>query len=184
MLPVSKIASKPLITQSQIDFFALILINSSPANIKKYMNGLANYEIFHTLPYETHRIMLKTKILKPTDGELEILTVLWDKGDATVRTVHEEVCKTKDAGYTTTLKLMQIMFEKKLVTRDSTSKTHIYKALVSKESTQKQFVNKMINNLFSGSSAELVMQALGGHKATNAELEKIELLITELKAKK
>ena len=148
------------------------------------MNGFVVYEIIHTLPYETHRIMIKNKILKPTDGELEILTVLWNKGDSTVRTVHEEVCKTKDAGYTTTLKLMQIMFEKKLVARDSSNKTHIYKAVVTKESTQKQFVNKMINNLFAGSSADLVMQALGGHKATNAELEKIQILIDELKAKK
>ena len=142
------------------------------------------YEYFHTLPYEIHRIMLKTKNLKPTDGELEILSVLWEKENATVRTVHEELCKTKDAGYTTTLKLMQIMFEKNLVTRDSSAKTHIYQAAVSKEKTQKQFLNKMIDGLFAGSSADLVLQALGGHKASNAELEKIEHLIAELKAKK
>ena len=128
--------------------------------------------------------MLKNKVLKPTDGELEILTVLWDRGSATVRTVHEELCKTKDAGYTTTLKLMQIMFEKNLVTRDSSSKTHIYQPAVSREKTQKQFVTKMIDSLFAGSSAELVMQALGGHKATNADLEKIQGLINELKGKK
>jgi BlaI family transcriptional regulator, penicillinase repressor len=128
--------------------------------------------------------MIKNKVLKPTDGELEILTVLWDKGSATVRTVHEELCKTKDAGYTTTLKLMQIMFEKNLVTRDSSSKTHIYEPAVTREKTQKQFVNKMIDSLFAGSSAELVMQALGGHKATNADLDKIQGLIDELKAKK
>lgn len=136
------------------------------------------------MPYETSRIMEKAKILKPTEGELEILAVLWDRGEASVRTVYEELCKTKDSGYTTTLKLMQIMFEKNLVTRDSSSKTHIYQPAVSKEKTQKQFVNKMINSLFSGSSADLVLQALGGNKATNAELEKIELLISELKAKK
>jgi predicted transcriptional regulator len=128
--------------------------------------------------------MLKDKILKPTDGELEILAVLWDKGSSTVRIVHEELCKSKDAGYTTTLKLMQIMFEKKLVTRDSSSKTHIYQAAVSKENTQKQFLNKMINNLFAGSSADLVMQALGGHNASSADLEKIQNLITALKEKK
>jgi len=148
------------------------------------MNGCSNYEIIPTFTYEIHRIMLKNKVLKPTDGELEILAVLWDKGSATVRTVHEELCKTKEAGYTTTLKLMQIMFEKNLVTRDSSSKTHIYEAAVSREKTQKQFVNKMIDSLFAGSSAELVMQALGGHKATNADLEKIQELIDELKAKK
>ena len=128
--------------------------------------------------------MEKAKILKPTEGELEILAVLWDRGEASVRTVYEELCKTKDSGYTTTLKLMQIMFEKNLVTRDSSSKTHIYQPAVSREKTQKQFVNKMINSLFSGSSTDLVLQALGGNKATNAELEKIELLISELKAKK
>jgi len=128
--------------------------------------------------------MEKVKLVKPTEGELEILGVLWDKGAATVRTVHEEICKSKDAGYTTTLKLMQIMFEKGLVTRDSSSKTHIYEPTVTREKTQKQFVSKMINSLFSGSSAELVMQALGNNNTSNAELDKIQLLINELKAKK
>lgn len=128
--------------------------------------------------------MDKNKIIKPTEGELEILGVLWNAGAASVRTVHEEICKSKDAGYTTTLKLMQIMFEKGLVTRDSSSKTHIYQPAVTREKTQKQFVNKMINSLFAGSSAELVMQALGGNQATHDELEKIQSLIIELKAKK
>lgn len=128
--------------------------------------------------------MDKSKMIKPTEGELEILGVLWNTGAASVRTVHEEICKSKDAGYTTTLKLMQIMFEKGLVTRDSSSKTHIYLAAVSREKTQKQFVNKIINSLFAGSSADLVMQALGGHQASPDELEKIQSLINELKAKK
>ncbi len=128
--------------------------------------------------------MDKSKMIKPTEGELEILGVLWNTGAASVRTVHEEICKSKDAGYTTTLKLMQIMFEKGLVTRDSSSKTHIYLAAVSREKTQKQFVNKIINSLFAGSSADLVMQALGGNQASPDELEKIQSLINELKAKK
>ncbi len=128
--------------------------------------------------------MLKNKILKPTESELEILSVLWDKGEATVRTVHEELTKTKDAGYTTTLKLMQIMFEKNLVTRDSSSKTHIYTPAVTKEKTQNQFVNKMVNSLFAGSTSQLVMHALGGNNASDAELDKIEQLIKALKAKK
>ncbi len=129
--------------------------------------------------------MEKNKILKPTEGELEILGVLWDTGAATVRTVHEEICKSKEAaGYTTTLKLMQIMFEKGLVTRDSSSKTHIYQPAVSREKTQKQFVNKMINSLFAGSSAQLVLHALGGNNTSNDELEKIQELINQLKAKK
>ncbi|RYF88690.1 MAG: BlaI/MecI/CopY family transcriptional regulator [Chitinophagaceae bacterium] len=128
--------------------------------------------------------MEKNKVVKPTEGELEILAVLWNTGAASVRTVHEEICKSKDAGYTTTLKLMQIMFDKGLVTRDSSSKTHIYRAAVTKEKTQKQFVSKMIKSLFAGSSADLVMQALGGNEASNDELEKIQSLINQLKAKK
>jgi len=123
------------------------------------------------------------KQLKPTDSELEILAVLWDNEVATVRTVHETLSKKKDCGYTTTLKLMQIMFEKNLVTRDSSSKTHLYQAAVSKDKTQKQFVHKMIQNLFAGSSTELVMQALGSNKTSMDELQKIEALISELKSK-
>lgn len=114
-----------------------------------------------------------TKQLKPTEGELEILQVLWDKQTATVREVHEELLKNKEAGYTTTLKLMQIMFEKGLVTRDSSNKTHIYQPAVSKEKTQNFLVNKMIDSLFAGSSAQLVMQALGNHKASKEELDEI-----------
>lgn len=133
--------------------------------------------------YETYRIMLKSKVSKPTESEVEILSILWEMKTATVRAVHEELCKRKDAGYTTTLKLMQIMFEKKLVTRDDSAKTHIYTAAVTKEKTQKQFLNRMIESLFAGSSADLVLQALGNKEASKAELEKIQLLINELKSK-
>ena len=118
---------------------------------------------------------------KPTESELEILQVLWNKESATVRMVHEVLLKTKDSGYTTTLKLMQIMFEKGLVTRDDTNKTHIYQPAVSREKTQKQFLNRMIDTLFAGSSTNLVLQALGGHAASEEELEKIQSLINDLK---
>ena len=118
---------------------------------------------------------------KPTESELEILQVLWNKESATVRTVHEVLLKTKDSGYTTTLKLMQIMFEKGLVTRDDSNKTHIYQPAVSREKTQKQFLNRMIDTLFAGSSTNLVLQALGGHAASEEVLEKIQLLINDLK---
>jgi BlaI family transcriptional regulator, penicillinase repressor len=124
------------------------------------------------------------KQIKPTESELEILTVLWAKQEATVRVVHEELTLTKEAGYTTTLKLMQIMHEKGLVTRNTEHKTHIYKAAIEKEKTQLQIVNKLIKNLFAGSPAEMVMQALGGNASTTAELDKIEALIATLKAKK
>ena len=125
--------------------------------------------------------MTTTKNLRPTEGELEILQVLWQKKSATVREVHEQILKTKDAGYTTTLKLMQIMFEKGLVTRDSSSKTHIYQPAVSKEKTQDLFLDKMIDSLFAGSSAQLVMQALGNHKASKKELEEISTFLDSIK---
>ena len=136
------------------------------------------------MPYENTRTMTLIKNNKPTESELEILQVLWNEKAATVRTVHEELLKTKEAGYTTTLKLMQIMFEKGLVTRDDSSKTHIYQPAVSREKTQQQFLNKMINTLFAGSSSDLVMQALGGHDASGEELEKIQQLINQLKKDK
>lgn len=130
--------------------------------------------------YETSRNMM-IKQVKPTESELEILRVLWERGEATVREVHEELSKTKDAGYTTTLKLMQIMHEKGMVKRDETNKTHKYIPLLSREKTQKQFVGKMIDTLFQGSSSQLVMQALGNHKASKEELEEIQKLIDNLK---
>lgn len=128
--------------------------------------------------------MNNSKQNKPTDGELEILGVLWEKGAATVRDVHEQINQTRESGYTTTLKLMQIMFEKGLVSRDASSKTHIYTAAVSKEATQELFLHKMINNLYAGSSAQLVMHALGNSEASDEELEQIKLLIQQLKFKK
>lgn len=119
--------------------------------------------------------------IKPTESELEILQVLWERDKASVREVHEELLKTKEAGYTTTLKLMQIMHEKGLVNRDDSFKTHIYRPSVSKEKTQQHLLGKMINSLFGGSSTELVLQALGNHKASPAELEEIQQLLNNLK---
>lgn len=132
------------------------------------------------LLYEIHR-MAASKTYKPTEGELEILQVLWSKGNASVREVHETILQHKEAGYTTTLKLMQIMFEKGLVKRNDSSKTHIYQANVSKEKTQNQFVGKMISTLFSGSSTQLVMQALGNHVPNKEELDEIQQLLDNLK---
>jgi len=127
--------------------------------------------------------MSTTRYIKPTESELEILQVLWKKGLATVREVHEELSKIKDAGYTTTLKLMQIMHEKGLVKRDDSMRTHIYQSAVNKEKTQKHLMAKMIDSLFGGSSTQLVIQALGENKATPEELEKIQQLLDSLKTK-
>ena len=125
--------------------------------------------------------MATTKYIKPTESELEILTVLWERGLASVREVHEELARNKDVGYTTTLKLMQIMNEKGLVKRDASVKTHIYQAAVSKEKTQKHLLGKMIEGLFGGSSTQLVIQALGNHNASPEELDEIQKLLNDLK---
>jgi BlaI family transcriptional regulator, penicillinase repressor len=125
--------------------------------------------------------MATTKYIKPTESELEILTVLWERGLASVREVHEELAKSKDVGYTTTLKLMQIMNEKGLVKRDASVKTHIYQAAVSREKTQKHLLGKMIDGLFGGSSTQLVIQALGNHNASQEELDEIQNLLNDLK---
>ncbi len=124
---------------------------------------------------------MASKYIKPTESELEILQILWLRGIATVREVHEELGKTKDVGYTTTLKLMQIMHEKGLVRRDESMRTHIYQPAVNKEKTQKHLLEKMIDSLFGGSSTQLVLQALGEHKSNPEELEKIQALLDNLK---
>ena len=126
-------------------------------------------------------IMATTKYIKPTESELEILGVLWSRGLASVREVHEELAKTKDVGYTTTLKLMQIMHEKGLVKRDDSVKTHIYQALASREKTQKHLLGRMINGLFGGSPTQLVIQALGNYKASEEEIEQRQQLLNNLK---
>jgi BlaI family transcriptional regulator, penicillinase repressor len=124
---------------------------------------------------------MSTKYIKPTESELEILGVLWQKDIASVRDVHEELAKTKDVGYTTTLKLMQIMHEKGLVKRDQTSKTHYYQAAVSQRQTQKKLLGKMIEGLFGGSTSQLVIQALGNYKASESELAEIQELLNNMK---
>ncbi|HEX7903114.1 MAG TPA: BlaI/MecI/CopY family transcriptional regulator [Chitinophagaceae bacterium] len=128
--------------------------------------------------------MSTTKVIKPTESELEILQILWTKGLATVREVHEDLAQIKDVGYTTTLKLMQIMNEKGLVKRDDSMRTHVYQAAVNKERTQKHLLNKMIDSLFGGSPTQLVIQALGESKASPEEIEKIQTLLNDLKNNK
>lgn len=124
-----------------------------------------------------------SKTHKPTESELEILSILWEKENATVRDVHEIVQKTKEVGYTTTLKLMQIMHEKGLVTRDASSKTHIYTPSFGKLAAQEQYLGKMIKTLFSGSTSALVLQALGNHQTSGDDLEAIKALIKQIENK-
>jgi predicted transcriptional regulator len=121
-----------------------------------------------------------SKLTRPTDGELEILNILWEEGPATVRTVNERLAR--DAGYTTTLKLMQIMLEKGLLRRDASTKVHVYEAAVSREQTQGQLVQRMIDTVFNGSAMSLVMQALGNHKASSAEMDQIREYLEKAQA--
>ena len=129
-------------------------------------------------------INMPSEILtKPTESELEILQILWEKGDCTVRDVHDILTRNKEAGYTTTLKLMQIMHEKNLVKRDTSSKTHIYSALASQQKTQQHLVSKLIDNAFNGSAARMVMQALGNRSSSKDEIEAIKKYLDELSQK-
>jgi predicted transcriptional regulator len=112
--------------------------------------------------------------IRPTESELEILQVLWKMEQATVRDVHEELAKTKASGYTTTLKLMQIMDEKGLVARDTSSKTHVYRAAYSQEKAQSSALDKILSTVFEGSTSDLVIQALGHHKASKDEIDVIK----------
>lgn len=123
--------------------------------------------------------------VKPTNSELEILNILWKKSECTVRDVHEELAEGKKAevGYTTTLKLMQIMHEKGLVERDTSSRTHVYKALVSQAKTSQNLLDTMIDTVFNGSAAQLVMQALSNKKSSKEEIEMIRKYIDELDKK-
>jgi predicted transcriptional regulator len=122
-------------------------------------------------------------IIKPTDSELEILNILWEKGQATVKEVNEEINKTKESGYTTTLKLLQIMHEKGLVSRYPTGKQHVYQAKIEEEKAQKDILNGFMQNLYRGNAMKMVMQILGNHNTTKDELEQLRQVINSLEQK-
>ena len=117
---------------------------------------------------------------KPTDAELAILRVLWRLKAATVRQVQEALNQERETGYTTVLKLMQIMHEKKLLTRDESERTHVYRAALSEEQTQRQLVDHLLERAFGGSARQLVMQVLSSRKASSKELAQIRGLLDEL----
>ena len=119
------------------------------------------------------RVMRKTVAPRPTDAELEILGVLWQRGPSTVRDVHNVLGQTKQTGYTTILKLMQIMTEKGLVRRNEDQRAHVYEAWAPQDQTQKQLVRDLVDRAFNGSATKLVMQALSARKASAKELAQI-----------
>ncbi len=117
---------------------------------------------------------------KPTNAELEILQVLWNTGPATVREVNEKLSEKRSIGYTTTLKLMQIMLKKNILTRQDNGKNHIYSPTMKENDIQKELVKKFLDNVFGGSTAKLVIHALGNKKTNPDELKEIRALITKL----
>ncbi|MDJ1478905.1 BlaI/MecI/CopY family transcriptional regulator [Cytophagaceae bacterium YF14B1] len=127
---------------------------------------------------------MQNPIPKPTEAELEILQILWQKEQATVRDVHEQLTLSKESVYTTTLKIMQIMAEKGLVTRNEENRTHIYMAAVREEDIQKTLLDKFIDTTFRGSAMKLVMQALGNNKTSSEELAEIQRLLEQMRGKK
>lgn len=127
--------------------------------------------------------MARRKVSGPTDKELSILAILWNNGPSTVRQVNEEMNKQQKTGYTTTLKLMQIMTEKGLVIRDDSKFQHIYKPAASEEKTQNQVVGDLLEKVFSGSAEKLVMRALSAKKVSAKELAKIKKMLEEMEGK-
>ena len=125
-----------------------------------------------------------TNAPKPTAGELEILQVLWEHGPSTVRDIHEALHeKKKDLGYTTVLKLMQIMTAKGLLRRDEEQRAHVYEACQPAERTKQQFASDMLQRVFDGSASDLMMHALAGHTASKEEMEELRRLLDEYERK-
>jgi len=118
--------------------------------------------------------------MKPTDSELQILQLLWVNEPCTVRFINDELNKKKEVGYTTTLKIMQIMSEKGLVTREKQGRTHLYSSAIEQEATQKALLNRFLDTAFRGSAMKMVMQALGNHKASEDEIKQIRDLLDDM----
>ncbi len=121
--------------------------------------------------------MTRNHLPRPTDAELAILRVLWDLGPCTVRQVHEVLSRERPAAYTTSLKLLQIMTDKGLVSRDERDRSHVYQAKLTEEQTQRQLVRDLLDRAFGGSATKLVMQALAARRASAEELSEIRRLI-------
>ena len=122
----------------------------------------------------------KSSNIKPTGSELEVLQLLWENGESTVKSVNAELNKNKNVGYTTTLKIMQIMYEKGLLDRRKSSRSHIYKPIPQKDETQNVLLEKILETAFAGSASKLVMQALGRSKTSKKEIEEIKEYLTKL----
>jgi len=124
--------------------------------------------------------MSRPRSNKPTDAELSILKVLWEKGPSTVRDVQEALNVTRKTGYTTALKLLQIMADKGLVDRDETSRAHVYRPSSSETETQQQIVGDLLDRVFGGSAAKLVLHSLSSQQATPEDIQQIREMLAKM----
>lgn len=123
------------------------------------------------------------KKTRPTDAELEVLNVLWQHGPCSVRFVNDKMNENKEVGYTTTLKIMQIMLEKGLADRDTSSKKHLYEAAIPQETTQQHLLKKLADMAFGGNSIQLAMRALDDQRASQEEIDSLRQLLDDLENK-
>ena len=128
--------------------------------------------------------MPSKRLLTPTDSEVEILSVLWDNGPSTVRQVYVEIAERRGVGYTTVLKLMQIMLDKGLLLRDESQRSHVYRPAMPRSQTQRRLARDLIDAAFGGSSKRLVIEALGACRPSDEELAELRKLIDEMEGKK
>jgi BlaI family transcriptional regulator, penicillinase repressor len=127
--------------------------------------------------------MSNKPLQKPTASELEILRVLWSRGPSTVRDVYEALCEKKPTGYTTVLKMLQIMTTKGSVRRNEDQRAHVYEACVPAEKTKQQLAGDVLQRVFEGSASQLMMHALAGHRTSREEIEELRRLLDEHEGK-
>jgi predicted transcriptional regulator len=161
--------------------FVVKKIGSFRIFTKVRKHSLTDYETFRSIAANNvANRMKKSSTPKPTDAELAILRVLWSLGPATVRAVHVELCRARETGYTTVLKMLQIMIDKGLVRRNESERSHVYEAAYSEQQVQRRLLGHLLDQAFGGSAPKLVMQALAAKKASPAELAEIRRLLDEL----
>ena len=124
--------------------------------------------------------MNKKPLPKPTEAELDLLRILWDRGPSTVRQIHEVVADRKDTAYTTTLKILQKMTDKGLVIRDESERSHVYQAALKPERTQRQLVHELLDKAFGGAADKLIQHALSSRKVSREEIDSLRRMLDEL----
>jgi len=161
--------------------FAFLTTPKGISTIIKRINKLRRSSLTSAKIFVYCLGMSKKRSSRPTDAELEILNVLWEKEPCTVRCVFEQLQNTQNVGYTTVLKLMQIMTDKNLVTRDVSQRSHLYSTAFSKPDMQKRLLTDLTNRAFGGSVQQLAMQVFANHSLSEEELEAIHKLIQSTK---